>query len=185
MALTQSNPLPLGTKAPNFTLPDVISGRTVSLEELKSDKGTVVMFICNHCPYVLHILDELVRTADEYQKRGISFIAINSNDVTQYPEDSPEKMKEMAHKKSFPFPYLFDEDQSVAKSYSAACTPDIYVFDGDLKLVYHGQFDDSRYGNDIPVTGKDLRSALDALLSGKEIPSDQKPSMGCNIKWKK
>lgn len=184
MAATPSTMIDLGTKAPDFTLPDVISGRTIRLQELKSSKATVVMFICNHCPYVKHVIDELVKIGRTYQEKGIAFAAISSNDAEQYPEDSPEKMKEWAAEKGFPFPYLYDETQETARAYEAACTPDFYIFDGDLKLAYRGQLDDSRPKNNLPVTGKDLRSALDNLLAGKPVSQDQKPSIGCNIKWK-
>jgi len=184
MAQTLSTMLPLGTPAPNFTLPDTVSGRTISLPELKSNLATVVMFICNHCPYVKHAQQELVRVANDYQRRNISFIAISSNDIAAYPEDAPEKMREVATALAYPFPYLFDETQEVAKAYRAACTPDFFVFDWDLKCVYRGQLDDSRPGNDIPLTGRDLRAALDNILQGKPVNPDQRPSIGCNIKWK-
>ncbi|MBN2910081.1 thioredoxin family protein [Polycladomyces sp. WAk] len=184
MALTESNMFPLGAKAPSFTLPDVVSGKNVSLDELKSEIATVIMFICNHCPYVKHVQDQLVKLANDYIPKGISFIAINANDAEKYPEDSPEKMKEVAQKLGYPFPYLFDETQEVAKAYQAACTPDFYIFDRDLKCVYRGQLDDSRPGNDIPVTGESIRSALDSLLRNEPITVKQKPSIGCNIKWK-
>ena len=154
------------------------------MKDLKSDKGTVVMFICNHCPYVIHVRQGLVKVAQEYSAKGISFIAINSNDVENYPEDSPANMKKQALKYQYPFPYLFDETQNVAQAYKAACTPDFYVFDKNLKCVYRGRMDDSRPESGIPVTGKDLRGALDNLLSGKPIDPNQVPSMGCNIKWK-
>lgn len=185
MAETPSKMLPLGTKAPDFNLHDTCTGKNKSLQDLKSDKGTVIMFICNHCPYVKHLQSKLVEVAKKYQKQGISFIAISSNDVVNYPADSPEKMKLEAEKNGYTFPYLYDETQQVAKAYQAACTPDFYLFDGDLKCVYRGCFDDSTPGNGRPVTGKDLSEALDDLLSGKVISSDQKPSVGCNIKWKK
>lgn len=184
MARTESNPFPLGTKAPDFHLPDTISGKDLSLDDLRSDKGTVIMFICNHCPYVLHINRELVRLVKDYQSRGIAFAGISANDVEMYPEDGPEKMKEVAAREGYTFPYLYDENQQVARAYDAACTPEFYVFDGSLNLVYHGQMDDSRPKNDEPVTGKDLRLALDLLLAGKPIPEDQKPGIGCGIKWK-
>lgn len=185
MAATPTTQIPLGFKAPNFNLPSPATGKFHSLDELKSDKGTVVVFICNHCPYVVHIIDELVKVGKEYIEKGIAFIMINSNDVENYPDDSPEKMVEFARERDFPFPYLYDETQEVAKAYDAACTPDFSVFDGDMKCVYRGQFDDSRPKNDEPVTGADLRKTLDLLLDGKEIPKDQRPSIGCNIKWKK
>ncbi|NIV92311.1 redoxin domain-containing protein [candidate division KSB1 bacterium] len=184
MAETPSTMVELGTKAPDFSLPDTVSGTTKSLNDLKSDKATVVTFICNHCPFVQHIQHELANVANDYIPKGVSFIAISSNDVQSHPEDSPEKMKEVAQKLGYPFPYLYDESQDVAKAYDAACTPDIFVYDGDLRLAYRGQFDDSRPGNDVSVTGKDLRAALDNLLAGKPVPADQKPSVGCNIKWK-
>lgn len=184
MAATESTMMPLGTKAPYFNLPDTISGEMKSLKELKADKATVIMFICNHCPFVKHVRMGLVQLAKDYIPRGISFIAISSNDVTGYPEDSPGEMKKVARQFGYPFPYLYDETQEVARAYQAACTPDFYVFDQDLNLVYRGQMDDSRPSNDIPVTGKDLRAALDAILAGKPVSEDQKPSIGCNIKWK-
>lgn len=184
MTLTPSNMLPLGTVAPTFNLTDVITGKKVSLDDAKSDKATVIMFICNHCPYVKHVQTDLVQLANDYLKKCVSFIAINSNDVENYPDDSPEKMKYIAKEFGYPFPYLFDETQEVAKAYQAACTPDFYIFDSDLKLTYRGQLDDSRPGNNIPVTGNDIRNALDTILDGKPVSSNQKPSMGCNIKWK-
>jgi peroxiredoxin len=184
MAATPSAMLPLGTPAPDFNLPDTVSGENKSLHELKSGKATVVMFICNHCPYVKHINSELVKLSNEYSKKGISFVAISSNDVVNYPEDSPEKMKETAAALGYTFPYLYDESQEIAKAYQAACTPDFYIFDSDLKLVYRGQFDDSRPSTDIPVTGRDVRAALDNIIEGAPVSSDQKPSIGCNIKWK-
>ncbi|MES2766790.1 MAG: thioredoxin family protein [Bacteroidota bacterium] len=184
MARTPSNMLPLGTIAPDFSLPDVVSGKNISLQEITSDKATVVMFICNHCPYVIHVLDGILQLANDYISKGISFIAISSNDVENYPQDSPEKMKELAQEKKFPFPYLYDESQEVARAYDAACTPDFYVFDASLKLVYRGQMDGARPSNDIPPNGEDLRKALDAVLKGEEVFSEQRPSLGCNIKWK-
>lgn len=184
MALTPSNMMPLGTIAPDFVLPDTVSGKTIRLSEIRSDIATVVMFICNHCPFVKHIEQQLVSLSNDYQSRGITFIAISSNDVEKYPEDRPFKMAETAVALGYPFPYLYDATQTVAKAYDAACTPDIYIFDGELRCVYRGQLDDSRPGNNIPVTGKDVRQALDALLAGDPINPEQKPSMGCNIKWK-
>lgn len=184
MASTPSKMVPLGTPAPDFTLLDTISGKTISLKDLESEKATVIMFICNHCPYVLHVRKELVRVAQDYTPKGVSFIAISSNDVAQYPQDDPDKMKEFAAENNFNFPYLYDETQEVAKAYDAQCTPDLYIFDANLKLVYHGQLDDSRRGNEIPVSGKDVRLALDNLLNSKPVNPDQKPSIGCNIKWK-
>lgn len=184
MALTYSTMLPLGTLAPHFTLPDAVSGKMLSLSELKSDKATLVMFICNHCPYVQHIQSVLAQVAKTYTAKGVSFIAINSNDIAAYPEDSPENMREVALRWGYVFPYLYDESQEVARAYDAACTPDFFLFDSALKLAYRGQFDDSRPGNGIPVTGKDLCTAMDDLLAGRTILLEQKPSVGCNIKWK-
>lgn len=184
MAATPSTMIPLGTKAPDFSLPDTISGNVINLDDYKSDKATVVMFICNHCPYVKHVQDELAGVAKDYQPRGVAFVAISSNDIDQYPADAPDKMKQFADEVGLTFPYLYDETQEVAKAYNAACTPDFFVFDGDLGLVYRGQLDDSRPGNQVPVTGEDLRAALDAVLAGEKPGATQKPSMGCNIKWK-
>ena len=184
MARTPSNMLALGTEAPAFELPDTISGKKLSLEAHRGVKGTVIFFICNHCPFVLHVKEALVEVANEFKEKGVSFIAISSNDVHNYPQDGPDQMKEFAEQSHFPFPYLYDESQETARAYEAACTPDIYVFDGYLSLVYRGQLDDSRPGNEIPVTGADLRYALMNLLEGKEISPVQKPSIGCNIKWK-
>ena len=176
--------LALGTKAPDFSLPDTVSGKMIFLTDVQSDIGTVIMFICNHCPFVIHVQDELSRIAHEYKQKGISFVAISANDVENYPQDAPDLMKEVANKNGYSFPYLYDETQEVAKAYEAACTPDFYLFDGHMKLYYRGQLDASRPGNDIPVTGKDLRSAIDDLIEGKPSPSEQLPSIGCNIKWK-
>ncbi|WP_111309089.1 thioredoxin family protein [Confluentibacter sediminis] len=184
MANTPSNMLPLGTKAPSFNLLDTVSDNLLSLQNLKGKQGTVIMFICNHCPFVLHVNNQLVKIAHDYSKKGISFIAISSNDAVNYPQDGPEKMTIQAKNEQYPFPYLYDESQDVAKAYDAACTPDIYLFDADLKLNYRGQLDDSRPGNGIPVTGDDLRHALDCLIENKENTQLQKPSIGCNIKWK-
>ncbi len=184
MARTPSNMIPLGTTAPNFNLLDTVSNKVLSLQNLKGNKATVIMFICNHCPFVIHINPEIVSIANAYAEKDISFIAISSNDVINYPQDSPDKMKVHAKVESYPFPYLYDETQNIAKAYDAACTPDIYVFDTDLKLNYRGQLDDSRPGNGLPVTGKDLRHALDCLLENKGNMHTQKPSIGCNIKWK-
>ena len=184
MANTPSNMLPLGTQAPDFSLKDTITNSVLSLNDLKGNSGTVIMFICNHCPFVIHVNKELVSIANDYTKKGIGFIAISSNDAVNYPQDSPENMKIHAKREGYPFPYLYDETQEVAKVYDAACTPDLYVFDVDLKLTYRGQLDDSRPGNGIPVTGNDLRHALDCLLENKPNDRPQKPSIGCNIKWK-
>ncbi len=174
--------LPLGTVAPDFQLPDV-SGRTVSRADF-TRRPLVVMFICNHCPYVKHIRSGLAQLGRDYQDRGVGIVAISSNNVEDYPQDSPDKMKIEAREAGYVFPYLYDASQEVAKAYRAACTPDFYVFDKDHRLVYRGQFDDSRPGNGVPVTGRDLRAAIDAVLAGKPVSADQKPSIGCNIKWK-
>ncbi|HVK37776.1 MAG TPA: thioredoxin family protein [Candidatus Kapabacteria bacterium] len=179
-----STMLPLGTAAPEFALPDTVSGRMLSLDQLASDRATVVMFLCNHCPYVVHVNEALVALAQDYMPRGVAFVAISSNDVERYPEDSPEQMKRVAGELGYPFPYLYDESQQVALAYQAACTPDFYVFDGDRRLVYRGQFDDSRPANDTPVTGRDLRAALDAVLDGRDVDPEQTASIGCGIKWK-
>jgi len=184
MALTPSSMLPLGTPAPDFRLPDTVSGKTLSLAELKSDRATVVMFICNHCPYVRHVNPELIRIAHDYQPKGVGFIAISSNDATNYPDDAPDKMKGAAQRLGYPFPYLYDETQAVARAYQAACTPDFFVFDGQMQLAYRGRLDGSTPGNEVPLTGQDLRAVLEAVLSGRPVSTDQKPSMGCNIKWK-
>jgi thiol-disulfide isomerase/thioredoxin len=184
MALTPSTMLPLGTIAPDFVLPDTITGQDMALQALKSDMATVIMFICNHCPYVKHVSHELALLARDYQAQGVSFIAINSNDVEKHPDDAPDKMRQTAHDWGLSFPYLYDETQEVAKQYQAACTPDFYIFDGELRCVYRGQLDDSRPKTDIPVTGQDLRVALNAVLAGEAVNPVQKPSMGCNIKWK-
>lgn len=184
MARTESNMLPLGTKAPDFNLIDTIYNTKKSLDALKGTTGTLVMFICNHCPFVIHVNAQLSRLAKDYVSKGINCIAISSNDVENYPQDGPELMKQHAIDNGYIFPYLYDQTQDVAKAYDAACTPDFFLFNVDLKLVYTGQLDDSRPGNGIPVTGKDLRVAMDALVNNKPVISDQKPSMGCNIKWK-
>jgi thiol-disulfide isomerase/thioredoxin len=185
MAETPSTMLPLGTIAPDFTLMDVRTDKMMTLRELKSDVATVVMFICNHCPYVKLIQDRLAEVAKHYQTHGVSFIAINSNDVQNYPADAPDKMKIEAEKHKYSFPYLFDETQQVAKAYQAACTPDFYIFDKNLACVYRGRFDEATPGNKKPVTGEDLCHALDNILTGKLVSANQKPSVGCNIKWKK
>ena len=183
MARTESNEFKIGTKAPDFTLINTVTNQNVSLQQAKGKNGTVIMFICNHCPFVIHVNDALVKLANDYQEKGINFIAISANDVENYPQDAPELMKELAEKLHYPFPYLYDETQEVAKAYDAACTPDFYLFDAELKLSYRGQLDDSRPGNGLPITGKDLRFALDCLIEGKENTENQKPSIGCNIKW--
>jgi peroxiredoxin len=183
MAETPSTMLPLGTKAPEFRLADP-QGKLVSSQDFKNAPAFLVMFMCNHCPFVKHIRSQFAALAKEYQARGVAIVGINSNDVVAHPDDSPEKMAEEVKQMGYVFPYLFDESQEVAKAYRAACTPDIYLFDREQRLVYRGQFDDSRPGNGLPVTGKDLRAALDAVLAGHPASADQKPSIGCNIKWK-
>ena len=184
MSRTPSNMIPLGTIAPDFILYDTVTSQYVSLNQIKGDHITVLFFICNHCPFVIHINNELVKVANEFSSRGVSFIGISTNDVENYPQDAPELMKKVAEELKYPFPYLYDETQEVAKLYAAACTPDFYVFDANLKLNYRGQLDDSRPGNGVEVNGKDLRNALECILSNKENTSVQKPSIGCNIKWK-
>lgn len=184
MAKTLSNMLALGTQAPWFSLFDVINNETFNLQSKLDFNGTVIMFICNHCPYVKHINRELINLNNDFSSKRIQFIAINSNDITQYPEDSPENMREVAIQEGYAFPYLFDETQEVARSYAAACTPDFYLFDHNLILVYRGQLDDSRPGNHMEVNGVYLRTALNQLSSKQTITVEQKPSMGCNIKWK-
>jgi len=183
MVAVNSTMLPLGTKAPDFELPDT-NGKTVALSDYKNAPGLLVVFMCNHCPYVKHIRAGLAQLAREYLPKGLRVVGISSNDVQNYPQDSPAKMAEEAKAAGYNFPYLYDETQEVAKAYRAACTPDIYLFDKDQQLAYRGQFDDSRPGNGLPVTGKDLRAAIDAVLANKTVPSNQKPSIGCNIKWK-
>ncbi|MEI6240597.1 MAG: thioredoxin family protein [Planctomycetia bacterium] len=183
MVRTPSTMLPLGTPAPDFALPNV-DGRSVTLADAAGAEGTVVMFICNHCPFVKHVADQLAALGREYLPRGIGVVAISSNDVSSHPADSPEQMVHEAEERGYVFPYLYDETQEVAHAYHAACTPDFFLFDGARKLVYRGQLDSSRPGNDIPVTGADLRAAIDALLAGRPVPAEQRPSLGCNIKWK-
>lgn len=185
MALTESNMMDLGTKAPNFTLLDTVSNTEKSFSTIKGINGTVVMFLCNHCPYVIHINNELVLLANEYLSKGIGFVAISSNDVINYPDDGPDKMRLVAKVLRYPFPYLYDESQETAMAYNAACTPDIYLFDADNNLYYRGRLDESRPGNDKPLNGKDLRLALDLLLRGEPPMKKQYPGAGCNIKWKK
>ncbi|AZQ43730.1 thioredoxin family protein [Nonlabens ponticola] len=184
MALTPSTMMPLGTKAPGFKLLDTVSEELLSLQNVRGEKGTVVMFICNHCPFVIHVNEELVRLANDYRATGFGFVAISSNDVEKYPQDSPDLMQKVAYDNAYPFPYLYDPTQEVAKAYDTACTPDFYLFDEKLELVYRGQLDDSRPRNGIPLTGRSLREALDALLGNKPLPAIQNPSVGCGIKWK-
>lgn len=183
MAATPSTMIALGTTAPDFSLPDT-EGRTVSLSDFGDAEALLVIFMCNHCPFVLHIRAGLARLARDYQGRGVAVVGINSNDVANYPDDSPQKMADQVMAAGYTFPYLFDETQAVAHAYQAACTPDFFVYDRDRRLVYRGQLDDSRPDSDIPVTGEDLRKALDAVLAGDSVGPDQKPSVGCNIKWK-
>ena len=184
MVKTASTMLALGTAAPDFQLPDVVSGKTISLDSFADKKALLVMFICQHCPFVIHVREELAKIGQDYQNRPLAMVAISANDVANYPNDSPEKLKQMAEEFKFNFPLCYDESQEVSKAYTAACTPDFFLFDGDNKLVYRGQLDDSRPGNGFPVTGEDLRQAIDFTLEGKEIDFAQKPSIGCNIKWK-
>lgn len=183
MVLTPSTMLPLGTKAPDFSLPNV-DGKTVSLADLSGAKAYLIVFMCNHCPYVKHIAPELATLASQYQERGVAVVGINSNDVASHPDDSPAAMAEEVKQRGYTFAYLFDETQQVAHAYRAACTPDFYVFDADQKLAYRGQLDASRPDSGIPLSGQDLRAALDAVLAGQPVPADQKPSIGCNIKWR-
>lgn len=182
MARTPSNMLELGTHAPHFELKDVSSGEVVT-ESLSHEAGLCVIFMCNHCPFVIHIIEELVKISNDFNK-NIKFVAISSNDIENYPQDAPDKMINFKEEYGINFPYLFDESQNIAKAYEAACTPDFYLFDSNLKLVYRGQMDDSRPGNDEPINGKDLRKAINQLITGENISKDQKPSVGCNIKWK-
>ena len=185
MARTESTMLELGTPAPDFSLPEPATNNNFSLANFTANQALLVIFMCNHCPYVLHVHKELNDLIREYQSKGLAAVAINANDVENYPDDSPEKMASLSKEMDYCFPYLFDEDQSVAKAYKAACTPDFFLFDSEMKLAYRGQFDDSRPRNDAPVTGVDMRAAFEAVLAGSEIAEDtQKPSMGCNIKWK-
>jgi len=183
MAATKSTMITLGTSAPNFNLPDT-EGNIVSLADFKGMPALLVIFMCNHCPYVKHILKDLVEFIRQYQDKGAAVVGINSNDVTNYPEDRPEMMAKLVKEAAFTFPYLYDETQGVAKAYNAACTPDFFLFDRKRKLVYRGQMDDSRPGSNIPVTGSDLTAAIDDILAGRKVNAEQKPSMGCNIKWK-
>lgn len=185
MAATESNMLPLGSIAPDFKLPDTVSGKHYGLQDLRGEKGTLVIFICNHCPYVLHVKAQLIGIAREYAAQGIATIAISANDVVNYPQDAPDKMKTLMEEWGNPFAaYLYDESQQVAKAYQAACTPDIYLFDADLACVYRGRLDGATPKNDEPVTGRELRGALDDLLAGRPVDPNQIPSIGCNIKWK-
>jgi len=184
MARTESAMMALGTRAPEFSLPDTVSGRTISLSDIRGPRATLVMFICNHCPFVKLVVDELASLGRDYADKGVGIVAISSNDVTTHPQDGPDHMAELARTKGFVFPYLYDETQEVARGYGATCTPDFFVFNESLECAYRGQLDDARPGNGIPVTGRDLREAIDALVAGKAVPADQKPSVGCNIKWR-
>jgi peroxiredoxin len=183
MVKTASTMLPLGSQAPDFSLPDV-DGRTVSLDDFRDAPALLVVFMCNHCPFVKHIAEELARLGKDYQARGAAIVGINPNDVENYPDDSPEQMRREVRERGYTFSYLFDEPQETAKAYRAACTPDFFLFDRQRKLVYRGQLDSSRPGSDTPVTGEDLRAALDVVLRGEPVSEDQRPSIGCNIKWK-
>ena len=185
MVLTPSTMLGLGLKAPDFSLRDVVSGQAISLNRFSGKKGLLVMFICQHCPYVQHVKQELARLGRDYAAQDLGIVAVSSNDAQNYPDDAPENLKAMAQELGFTFPFCYDETQEVAKAYSAACTPDFFLFDEKRQLVYRGQLDDSRPGNGKPVSGRDLRAALDAVLAGRPVNSDQKPSIGCNIKWRK
>ncbi len=184
MARTESKMLALGTIAPAFNLTDVVTNKLISLDDYNDYQAFVIMFICNHCPYVIHVNPEIVKLSNDYKEKGVAFFAISSNDIVNYPQDAPELMKEQALKLGYSFPYLFDETQEVAKDYDAACTPDFYVFDKNKILVYRGRLDESRPNLGIPLTGIDLRQALDAVISGNKVNEQQYPSMGCNIKWK-
>ncbi|WP_438963068.1 thioredoxin family protein [Nonlabens sp.] len=184
MALTPSAMLPLNTKAPQFELIDTTTDDLTTFQDVKGKLGTVVMFICNHCPFVIHVNEEIVRVANDYRVLGFGFVAISSNDVEKYPQDGPELMCKTAEKNDYTFPYLYDSTQEVARAYDATCTPDFYLFDSEDYLVYRGQLDDSRPGNGIPLTGRSLREAMDAIMGNKKVPASQKPSMGCGIKWK-
>jgi peroxiredoxin len=184
MARTLSSMKELGTLAPDFALPDVVTGMTVSRRDISGPAGMLVMFICRHCPFVKHVQDELAKIGRDYAGRGIGIVAISSNDVTSHPEDSPTKLGYQAQELEFNFPYLFDESQDVARAYDAQCTPDFFLYDGQGKLVYRGQLDDSRPGNDVPVTGRDLRASLDAVIAGRTPSTEQRPGIGCNIKWR-
>ncbi len=183
MVLTASEMLPLGTSEPDFSLPDT-EGKMVSLNDFKDAKAFLVIFMCNHCPFVKHILIEMIKLIKGYEAKSVAVVGINSNDVANYPDDSPELMAKLVKEAGFTFPYLYDETQEVAKAYRAACTPDFFLFDSNKTLVYRGQMDDSRPGNGIPVTGADLTAAIDAVIEGKSVIEEQKPSIGCNIKWK-
>ena len=184
MALTNSRMIGLGVEAPTFSLEDIASGQQISLQSFQEKQGLLVMFICRHCPFVKHVEQELARIGEDYKDSGLGIVAISSNDARRYPEDSPARLRQQAEEAGFSFSYCYDESQSVAKAYSAECTPDFFLFDADRRLVYRGQLDDSRPGNSVPVTGQDLRAAIDAVLAGKAVSQNQKPSVGCGIKWR-
>ena len=184
MVKTASTMLPLGTAAPEFQLQDVVSGKTISLDNYQDSKALLVMFICQHCPFVKHVQDQLAKLGQDYSQQPLGIVAISANDVANYPNDAPDKLKQMALELNFNFPICYDESQEVSKAYTAACTPDFFLFDSDNQLAYRGQLDDSRPSTDIPVTGRDLRQAIDLVLEGKMVDFEQKPSIGCNIKWK-
>jgi peroxiredoxin len=184
MALTESTMLELGTTAPDFALTDVVTGKIVRRDDARGQKALLVLFICAHCPYVKHIEKELATLGKDYAGKGVSIVAISSNDASSHPGDNPAGLKQQAETYGFVFPYLYDETQAVAHAFKAACTPDFFLFDSEFRLVYRGQFDSSRPGNGVPVSGEDLRAALDTVLAGKTVPTDQRPSIGCNIKWK-
>jgi peroxiredoxin len=184
VARTESKMLALGTAAPPFRLPDVVGGRALAIDDVRGPAGLLVMFICAHCPYVVHVQDELVRIGRDYAGKGVGIVAVSANDAEAYPDDGPEGLRAQAASAGFTFPYLYDESQATARAYDAACTPDLYLFGPDLALVYRGQLDDSRPRNDRPVTGRDLRAALDAVIAGRPVPPEQTPSLGCGIKWK-
>ncbi len=184
MARTYSEMIALGTAVPTFSLPDTVSEKIISMNGIKGAKATLIMFLCNHCPFVVHVNNELVKLANEYKNKGIGFLAISANDVIKHPDDAPEKMKAIAVQSGYPFPYCYDETQEVAKAFGAACTPDFFIYDANNELAYRGQLDDSRPGNGIPVTGSDIRNALDNLINDQPVSAVQRPSIGCNIKWK-
>lgn len=184
MARVHSTMVPLDSPVPEFVLPDTVSGKNITYADVKGDVATVIMFICNHCPFVVHVNPQLITLAEDYDSRGIRFLAISANDVRTHPDDAPDKMRERALALGYPFPYCYDESQKTARAFDAACTPDFFIYDRNDRLVYRGQLDESRPGNGLPVTGADIRRALDCLLAGKPVPAEQRPSMGCNVKWK-
>ena len=183
MALVESTKLALGTAAPDFSLPDAVSGKTISLRDFTGKKALLVMFICRHCPYVVHVKSELAKLGNDYAKKDVGIVAVSANDAVRYPDDAPAQLKAMAKEEGFTFPFCYDAGQTVAAAYTAACTPDFFLFNANQRLVYRGQLDDSRPGNGKPLTGNDLRAALEAVLAGKPVAADQRPSVGCSIKW--